>query len=379
MCPAWSSAQPTDATTSKQGSAEEEEGWGYAQTAPSLCVRWGGENEVDIKGRTAAHDDHDDCPEKESKFTVVAASSSTVAKHKATELPANSPATATPATVATLVAAAGSRHPVSFERQHQHVPFHDRIDDFRSRRARFEGLRPPRNRYVVAAEVAAAGTTSSISGRPASPEVATIPKPWTLRNKIGAATAGASKKGNRVCHVLRSGSAKRETSSTRGPHPAGGGGTRRWNLVNAETNAIRTSRRKQNSAAAVAARIAAGKQRWGGLRTARNTTSTFMHVLNVRSNSLDNETSSNASDGDGEGHGDNRSRRRGRRGVGAGAGGSGSEDPSPIWRESSSDYNSSSDNSSFDEEVGGRVSECSAVVFRRTRKGTTNASSSNGE
>lgn len=379
------SAQPTEAMTNKLGGGEEEEGRDNAPMMPPF-VRRGEEKEGRMIGRTIAqptqtsvHDDvHDDEHEMERKSAFVSAISSTFAKPKATERP-TSTATATPATVAVLVAAAGSRRPVPFERQHQHVPLQDKIDHFHGRRDLGERQGPPRSTYVVVAGTLPAGSASSISGRPTAPDVTAIPKPWTLRNTMGIKTAAAdASKGNGVFNHSRSRAAKtnrgmvrrsaRETSSRSGCNPDAGDGVQRWKNLKAETRAVKAFRRDQKKK---------GKQRWAGLKGVHNTTTIFMHALNVGSNYLDDETSSNSSDGQGEGHGDDWSRRRGRRDVGeaTGPGGSGSENSSSIWRESSgSDYESSSDNGSFDEEVGGWargvwVSERSAVEPRRMRKG----------
>lgn len=375
-------AQPTDEPTYGQGAGKEKEEGGGNAPMMSSFIRRGEEKEGRMNSRakeeltqTPSRDDHDDDHERERKPTFVTALSSAFAKHKAKGQPITSAATATPPDVAALVAAAGSRRPVSFERQHQRVTLHDKMDHFDGRRDLVERKDLRRNAYPVAAAVGAAGAAPSISGQQNVPEAAAIPKPWTLINTIGTRTSAAvaSKKGNGVCNDSRSRrapshskvspAAKREASSASGISPGGGGGIRRWNLLNTETKAVKAFRKEQTSAAAAAAgRLRAGRRRWGGLNKAQTTTATFIRVLNAGCGYSDGETTSNtssSSEDEGEERGSDRSRRRGRRGVKeiVGAGGSGSENSSLIWRESSdSDYNSSSDNSSFDEEVGGWAS-----------------------
>lgn len=375
------SAQPTDTATLRWEEGEQEEGGDNAPIMPSFVQR-GEEQEGRMEGRaiaertqTSAHDDDaggdgegdEDDHAKERNLQFVTALSPAFAKRKAADLPITSTASATPTNAATLDAAAGTRHAVSFGRQLQHVPLHDKTDHFHGKREVFERKNLPRNTNSVAAAASVAGNASSISGRRTSPEVAAIPKPWTLINTIGArtSTAGASKKGNGVYidsrtkahHGTARRAAERETSIASRISRGSGGGVRRWALLNAETKAVKAFRREQTSAAAAAARLQVGKQRWGGLKAARNTTSIFMHALNVSSGYSDKETSSNSSKGEGQGHSDDRSRRRGRWREGAGLGGGESEsgNSSSIWRESSdsgSDY-SSSDNNSFNGEVGG--------------------------
>lgn len=389
-CPVWTSkeasAQPRNVAINRQGAGEEEERRDKTSMVPSF-VRRGEAKEERTKGRiiaeptqTSAHvHDRDDDHEKERKITFAADLSSTFAKHEATELPTSSTAAATPATAATLVATTGGRHPVSSERQHQHAPLHDKVEYFYGRRALVVRQVSPRNTCIVAAGAAAVGTSSSISGRPTAPKVAAIPRPWALINTIGAktGTADASQRGSGVCgdsrlrasnHGMLKGSVKREISGTSGTNPGGGHGARRWNIVHAETNAVKAFRRTKQSAAAAAARLQVGKQRWGGLKAMRSSTSIFMHALNVGSSYSDDDRSSNWSDDEGEEHGDDRSRRRGA-GVGAEVKGSESDHSSSIWRESSgSDYNSS-DNMSFDEEVGGRAGAVARKNQRRFANG----------
>lgn len=316
----------------------------------------------------SAQDDHDDDRQNGKN-------PSTFVKHKATELHTTSTAASSPATVATRVAEASSRCPVSFERHPQHVPLHNSIDQFHDRKKIVERRDLHRDTYAVAAGASATATASSISGRRTAPEVTAFPKPWTLISTLGAKSATVyARKGHGIHNesrlrapnlgMLRT-SVKRESSSTCGVNPGSGGGVRRWNLLNTETKAVKAFRRELKSAAAeAAAKPQAGRRRWGGLKALRNTTSTLIHALNAGSRYSDEETSSNPSEDEGEEHGDDRSRRRGRRGVGESerAGRSGSENSSSIWRESSdSHFNSSSDNRSFDEEVGesagGRVDE----------------------
>lgn len=349
-----SSSAPAGGTARK---GEVEAGGNRTPMMPSFDRR-AGEKEGRMKERARAeltqtrapgsdHDDH----RKETKPTFVA-------KHRATGMPTTSTATATPATVATLVTAAGSRHAVPFERKHRHVDGSRELDE------RHVLLR---NTNVVASRTTAAGTTSSISHQRTTPEVAAVPKSWTFMNTMGVKTAAAdaSKKSNSVRNdpgmVRRS--AKRETLSTSGICPAGRGGgggiEQRWNRLDSKMKALKAFRRgPKSAAAATTSRLPAGKRNWAGLKALHDSTLIFMHALNVGSGYPDEDASSSSSEDGGEEHGDIRFRWRGRQGAGEGVGAreSGSENSSSIWRESSgSDCNSSSDNNTFDEEVGGWV------------------------
>eukprot|EP00752_Nemacystus_decipiens_P003047 g2824.t1 len=382
---------PAQAAPRQGGGDQDGGGDRSAPTMPSRARR-GEEHEARTKGRaiaeragTSAQRDHDDDREEKQSHMFVTALSPSFSKRKAAETPISSTATATPATaVAALVAAAGSRHVVSFGGQHQHVPLDDKTDHLHGRGQLFERQDLPRNTYLAAA-AAAAGTAPSISGRRPSPEVATVPKPWTLAitMKVKTSTAGASKQGNGVRNGSRSGATNQrmvrepvngESLTARGTSPRGGVGVRRWALLNAETKAVKAFRTEQK-AAATAARLQACKQRWGGLKTARDTTSVFMHALNDRYS--DEETSSNSSKEGGEEQGDDLSQRRARRGeeAGLGAGETESENSSSIWRESSGSDYSLSGSTSFDEQ-GDRDDEDMEYCTSSTSTGTSTSTCS---
>lgn len=218
--------------------------------------------------------------------------------------------------------------PVSFERPPDAPLEHPR--DFVERQG---GQPDVRGSTTVAMAVAAAavreapGRTTATGRTTAAGSVAAL-KPWTLINKIGPKTSGTSTGGP------RSGDAGRRATSTttasdRGIHgdpsdPDGGGGggggsiRRRWHLVNAKTNAVRACRRARTAAAASAGQQAV-RQRWGGLKSARQTTSIFMRGLAAVSDDVDDDEFARSSS-DNAGSGEERGGR--------------SDESSSIWCES---------------------------------------------
>ena len=283
--------------------------------------------------------DHKDQGSKTLMF--VAAPSSAFAKHKVAEQVTTSPTT-TPAAAASLVAAFGSRQAASSEREQDAAPFAgaDRHPRYRKEVVRRQGQ--PRNTQA-ASKTAAVKEGASGSGSAMAPETAACPSRWVLINKIGAKTVRPGGPKNRI-----SVQEPRRTQNYGGPESeisnssrsVSGGGSR-WKILNVERNATRAFRRGRNSAELAGMRRQARKQRWGGLKAVRQTTSIFMHALNVGSNDVDDETSSSST---------------GNEGTEAGTEGSGSENPSSIWHESSdSDCFSSSDMSGLDQEVSVRA------------------------
>ena len=284
--------------------------------------------------------DHKDLGSK--TLTFVATPSSAFAKRQVAEQITTSPTTTPPAAAAGLVTAFGSRRAASPEREQDAAPF---AGSGRHPRYRKEivGRQGQSRNTQAASKTAAVKEGASGSGSTMAPETAARPSRWILINRIGAKTTRPGAPKNRTS--LQD---PRRTQYHGGPESeipnssrsASGGGSR-WKILNVEKNAARAFRRARNSAELAEMKRQARKQRWGGLKAVRQTTSIFMHALNVGSNDVDDETSSSST---------------GDEGTGAGTGGTGSENPSSIWHESSdSDCFSSSDMSDLDQEVSVRA------------------------
>lgn len=209
------------------------------------------------------------------------------------------------------------RHnPVSFERPPAASPDHLDRREFVERQVRQRNSHPSTTTATAAAAAAATPGRTPVAGTIAAP------KPWTLINKIGPKTvvpstrAPYSGNANRVSEPMdRSkamGGLRRvqdataaEASNEHGvPTGPGGGGSvrRRWHIVNAETNAVKACRRARAWATASASRQAVKervKERWGGLKAARQTTSIFMHNLAAAPDDADDDLDASNSDNDG--------------------------------------------------------------------------------